>query len=331
MPAAPRASVVIIARNEEATIGRAIRSVLDQDVADIEIVVVDDDSDDDTATVASSFPGVRVDANPGVGMAAALGHALTMARSDTIVKIDADDWHLPGSIETLLAPIEDDPAVVVVGGSARTVDADGHQLDLHMSVPTTDHMAVVAMVNCPIEHTACAYRRSAVLEVGGYRQVDGVDIIGDYDLWLRLLDTGAVFVGLPDVVAVHVVSPTSVTNRRRRSGLDSGRALRTAFRRRHAPSLCTFRRITELGAGVISWRDEPERSDRFAFVLVRLAHLSIGDREYRRAVVVLAAAFSCGPHSVVRGVVRTSLARRRRRLARGWMGTSAVVEFVRGK
>ncbi|TDT15617.1 glycosyl transferase family 2 [Ilumatobacter fluminis] len=331
MPSSPRASVVIVARNEEANIGRAIRSVLDQDVDDIEIVVVDDNSDDDTGAAAASFAGVRVEENPGVGMADGLVHGLAVARSDSIVKVDADDWHLPGSIEKLLAPLEADPAVAVVGGSARSVDEAGRELDLHMSVPTSDHMALVAMVNCPIEHTACAFRRSAVLEVGGYRRVDGVDIIEDYDLWLRLLDAGMTFVGLTDLVAVHVISPTTVTNRRRQAGVDRGRSLRTDFRQRHAPTLCTYRRISELGSSVISWRDEPERSDRFAFVLIRLAHLSVGDREYRRAASVFAATVRCGPFSVARGVVRTALARRRRRQARGWMSASAVVEFVRGK
>ena len=317
MSSTPRASVVVIARNEEDNIGRAIRSVIDQ-ASDVEVVVVDDNSDDETLRVASSFPGVRADRNPGVGMSDGLNHGIALARSDLIIRLDADDWHLPGSVEALLAPLERDRDVVVVGGSSRAVDTTGRLIDHHMTMPSTDHMRIIAMVNCPIEHTACAFRRGPIQDVGGYQPTGGVDIVVDLNLWIRLLDAGAEFVGLPSIAAVHVISPSSVTNRRKRAGFEAAAMLRSEFRRRHAAELCTFSRLRGLGRSVISWRAEPVRSDQFAFALVRLVLLFASDRDYRRAGVVLAAALTCGPFAVIRGAASLPARRWRRRRAHGW-------------
>jgi glycosyltransferase involved in cell wall biosynthesis len=327
----PRATVVVVARDEAEHIGRALRSVLDQRVPGLEVLVVDDGSTDGTADVARSFDGVRVVANPGVGMAEGLNHALSLAGSDIVVKLDADDWHLPGSIEALVTVLERDPGIAVVGGGAHCVDVAGRRLDGHATPPTTDHVRVVSMVHCPIEHTACAYRRHVVQAVGGYQRYRGVDIVVDFDLWVRLLRAGHRIEGISDVVAVHVISPASVTNERSEMGNERGRTVRTAARREWSHELCTMRRTRELGRGVVAWRGEVAASDQYCYVLARLVNLLVTDREYRQAAAVLAAAASLGPHTIVRGTVRGALGRRRQRRARGWYGASDVARFVRGK
>lgn len=329
--AVPRATVVIVARNEAPRIGRALRSVLDQDVPGVDVVVVDDGSTDGTADVARAFDDVRVVSNAGEGMAAGLNLAVDLARSDLVVKLDADDWHLAGSIEALVAPLESDPDLAVVAGGAVIVDEAGRRIDTHATPPTSDHVRVVTMVHCPIEHTACAYRRDAVRDVGGYQPFRGIDIVEDYDLWVRLLRAGRRIHGVPDVVAVHVVSPGSVTNERSAAGNERGRLLRDTARAEWSAELCTFRRQRALGRGVIRWRGDVVASDRYAYVLVRLVHLLLLDREWRRAGAVLAAAFSLGPHTVVRGAIRGAFGRLRQRRVRNWFGVSDLVRFVRGQ
>lgn len=326
-----RVSVVIVARDEADRIGRALRSVLDQRLADVEIIVVDDGSTDDTAEVARSFDGVRVVTNELPGMAVGLNLAIELARSELIVKLDADDWHLPGSIEALVAPLEADPDLAVVGGGAVIVDESGRPFAVHMTPPTTDQVRVVAMVHCPIEHTACAYRRSAVRAVGGYQPYRGVDIVEDYDLWVRLLRAGRRIHGITDVVAAHVIWPGSVTNERSAIGNERGRHLRDTARHGWSGELCTFARQRELGRGVLAWSGDVARSDNYAYVLARLMHLLAIDREWRRAGAVLAAAVSYGPHILVRGAGRGAFGRLRHRRVRGWFGPSDLVRFVRGQ
>ena len=86
--------------NNSATIQRGLRSILDQDGVDFEIVVVDDDSTDDCAAVAAAMlrPQDRLIRNQSrLGLNANHNKCLEVARGDLIQFVHGDDWLLPGS------------------------------------------------------------------------------------------------------------------------------------------------------------------------------------------------------------------------------------------
>ena len=61
----PTVSVIVPARNEEASLGACLESLAAQTGVSFEIIVVDDASTDRTREIAQSFPSVRVvDAGP---------------------------------------------------------------------------------------------------------------------------------------------------------------------------------------------------------------------------------------------------------------------------
>ena len=103
---APSVSIVVAARNEERHIDAAVRSLLAQSYARLELIVVDDRSDDrtpavlrDLATVHPHLRVVRVDDLPDgwlgknnalqVGAAAASGEILLFADADVVMHADA--------------------------------------------------------------------------------------------------------------------------------------------------------------------------------------------------------------------------------------------------
>ncbi|HEY6290475.1 MAG TPA: glycosyltransferase family 2 protein [Terriglobia bacterium] len=79
-------SATIIARNEERTIGRAIRSLTCAD----EVIVVDSGSTDGTMALAQSL-GARVVTHAFEGFAAQKNYAVSHARYDWILSLDADE------------------------------------------------------------------------------------------------------------------------------------------------------------------------------------------------------------------------------------------------
>ncbi len=108
LKARPLVSVVIPAYNAQATIERAIRTVLDQTTSPLEVIVVDDASTDDTLNVvtalASAEPRLRVMAsspNAGPGHCRNLGFAA--AAGDWIAIQDSDDAWQPDRLEKMLA------------------------------------------------------------------------------------------------------------------------------------------------------------------------------------------------------------------------------------
>jgi len=113
LPGHPRVSVCVPMYNNGATIERCLRSILDQEGVDFEIVVVDDASSDDGAAVAARLlrPGDRLVRNRSrAGLNGNHNRCLEHARGDCIQFVHGDDWLLPGALRTL-AQCFDDPAV----------------------------------------------------------------------------------------------------------------------------------------------------------------------------------------------------------------------------
>ncbi len=97
-----RVSVVIPAYNAAAWIGEALQSVLAQQGAEIEIIVVDDGSQDETAAIAATYPGVTCIRQPNAGQATARNAGIRAARGEFIAFLDADDVWLPGKLQAQL-------------------------------------------------------------------------------------------------------------------------------------------------------------------------------------------------------------------------------------
>ena len=92
-------TVVIPAYNVRAHIAEAIDSVLAQDYAPVEIIVVDDGSTDDTAElVASRFPEVTLIRKANGGAATARNTGIREAQGEFIAFLDADDIWISGKL-----------------------------------------------------------------------------------------------------------------------------------------------------------------------------------------------------------------------------------------
>ena len=107
----PSVSVVVPARNEEASLRACLESLLAQVGIEFEIIVVDDGSTDRTRAIAQSFPDVRV-ITPGplppgwTGKNNAVAAGAREARGEWLLFTDADTVHQPGSLARAVAEVE---------------------------------------------------------------------------------------------------------------------------------------------------------------------------------------------------------------------------------
>jgi glycosyltransferase involved in cell wall biosynthesis len=124
-------SAIIPARNEEASIARAVESVAAQPEVD-EVIVVNDQSTDRTgeilAELAERIPKLRVLSTgrlpsgwTGKNYALSLGAAV--AAGDWLLFTDADTYHYPGSARRALADAEDHDAVLVSYSPEQELDS----------------------------------------------------------------------------------------------------------------------------------------------------------------------------------------------------------------
>ncbi len=107
----PFVSVIIPARNEEGKLGRCLSSLIEQDYANYEIVVIDDCSTDRTASIIGQYAqrsarvtavAAKEKATGWLGKCSALVQGYEYASGEYLLFTDADTWHRPNSVRDSL-------------------------------------------------------------------------------------------------------------------------------------------------------------------------------------------------------------------------------------
>lgn len=125
----PRSTVAALVPvwNGAAFLSEALESILAQEPAVDEVLVIDDGSSDESAAIAESFgPRVRCARQEHRGVAAARNAALRMSPSDLIAFLDADDVWPRERLARLLRALEENPDCGIAQGRLqRMVRSDG--------------------------------------------------------------------------------------------------------------------------------------------------------------------------------------------------------------
>lgn len=118
---APKISIILPVYNGAAYLAEAIESVVSQDFADWELIVVNDGSTDSSSDIARSFTDSRitvVDTENG-GLSVARNRGIARARGEWLSFIDADDALHCRALSALLSITGDDIDLAVGGFSVK--------------------------------------------------------------------------------------------------------------------------------------------------------------------------------------------------------------------
>ena len=192
-------SVVLTAYNEEQVIDRTLRSVLASNHPLAELIVVNDGSSDRTADkvreIARRDTRIHLIDQENTGKAGALNAGLGRASNEIIVTLDADTILTPETIGRLVRHLAADETgrlgavagVVRVGNRRRNLLTRWQALE-YLTQIGVERAAQDVMGAISIVPGACAaWRKTAVLEVGGYTDVT---LAEDCDLSLSLHRAG---------------------------------------------------------------------------------------------------------------------------------------------
>jgi len=217
-PAAqPLASVIVVAWNAAAVLGRCLEHLLTQDYPNREIIVVDDGSTDDTADIArrASTRGdvtlLRRRRNRGCPSARNLG--LRHAEGEIVAFVDADGFAAADWLSAIVAAFEEDPRIggvastvffddnpMIVNGAGGIVNRQGWAADLSMNESYED-VRLAAQALYPMG-CGMALRREALQRVGPFddRMLNYYD---DVDYGTRLWRAGYRVAVAPDAWIDH--------------------------------------------------------------------------------------------------------------------------------
>ena len=194
---APLITVIIPAFNSERFIAEAVRSALDQDYPNKEILVIDDGSTDGTlGAVASCGGAVKVVSVPNGGPANARNLGMKMAHGAFIAFLDADDVWARGKLSGQIRHLQDHPetGVCYTGWHVWPAEDDGRWSrpshfvdDFGRPIAVPDRSGWIygdLLFECKLLTTTVMLRTEIMRRAGEFDQ--GLRVGEDYDYWLRL-------------------------------------------------------------------------------------------------------------------------------------------------
>jgi glycosyltransferase involved in cell wall biosynthesis len=178
----PRVSVVIPAYNNARDIEATLRSVLQQDFEDFEVVIADHCSIDGTAEVIAKFADdqrVRILAPTPIGGGAKANWSRVSehARGEFIKLLCGDDLITPDALRKQVAAFDASPDAVLVACRRNLVDAAGRQLFAarglaglrgYVGGPEAVRASILAGTNIFGEPGCVMMRRKVFEQVGGW-------------------------------------------------------------------------------------------------------------------------------------------------------------------
>jgi glycosyltransferase involved in cell wall biosynthesis len=204
----PKVSVLIPTFNYARFLPEAIESVLAQEFADYELLIVDDGSTDNTGEVAKSFAArdarIQCTVHPrNIGMVNNWNYCLKQARGELVKFLFGDDRLCgPQSLGRMVGLLDAHPSAALAASARVIFDERSRVLDLYRDLPDGRHegrevITAVLMANGKNlvgEPSAVLFRKKDA-ERGfdpRYRQV--VDV----EMWFHLLEKGdLIYTGEP--------------------------------------------------------------------------------------------------------------------------------------
>jgi len=188
----------------------SVRSLVDQSRALDEIIVAVNGallgSIKYVQAAMSAYEAVRV-VPVRSGLPQALNDALQHSTADLVFRLDVDDVALAGRVSAQTGYFLENPRTSVLGSYMLRIDKDRQQEKVLRYPLSGVALSKALREAVGVAHPSVAFRRSDVLEVGGYRE--DMLVAQDYELWLRMHENGFVVANTPRLLTEYHTSKYS--------------------------------------------------------------------------------------------------------------------------
>lgn len=173
--------------NCEDYIVQTVKSIQRQSLKDFEAIIVDDGSADKTYEVICKIvlndKRFKIFKKTNSGLADSLNFGLRQCSSDIVVRHDAEDISHPKRFEILYNYLTNNPEVDCVVSENFIINEFYRPLAYYPVKRSKDLNNDLDVGKGKIAHPSVAYRKSSVLQVGGYPLIDACE---DLALWKQM-------------------------------------------------------------------------------------------------------------------------------------------------
>ena len=206
----PKFSIVIPSYNQGRFIEATIRSVLDQEVPETELIVIDGGSSDNTLDVIRRYKD-RIAywvSEKDRGQAHAVNKGFAVATGNIFGWQNSDDVYLPGAFRHVAAAIADHPRKEIFHGHIKYLDEEGRERDENRAVPVW--LFNLLYDGSLVRNQATFFRRDIWERVGGLDEE--FRFCMDREFFLRAAHRGAGFRLVPGFLGAFRVHGEAKTH-----------------------------------------------------------------------------------------------------------------------
>ena len=177
-------TVIIPCFNDGEFIMEAINSILTQTLKAEKIIIIDDGSNAETKTIlkAIKINAVEVVSQENNGVSHARNNAISRAKTEFILNLDADDYLEPTFIEKTVEVLNKNKQVAIVSSYSRRFE--GKNTEVEIIKPFGGNVKNFIVKNNGIANSL--FRKQCWEEVGGYdeQMLNGYE---DWEFWIAIL------------------------------------------------------------------------------------------------------------------------------------------------
>ncbi len=185
----PKISIVTACLNHGEYLEDAILSVMHQGYPNFEHIVVDGASKDNTLEVLKRYPHVHWISEPDRGQSDALNKGFRMATGDLVGWLNADEYYLPGALDTLAKAATENPKVDVFYADYIFVDKDGRLQKANTAHPFD--YRILLYYGCFVCTVTTFFRREVFEE--NLLLDEHYRVVMDFEYFVRLAASGKTF------------------------------------------------------------------------------------------------------------------------------------------
>ena len=238
MPDLPLVSIITPSFNQARFIRQTIESVLAQDYARIEYIVVDGGSTDGTVDMLRGYGGrLSWSSEPDRGQADGINRGFRRARGEILAWLNSDDTYLPGAVSAAVNHLVQNRDCAMVYGDGFLIDERGEVTGPFRATEPFNLWKLVYVSDYILQQTAF-FRRSA-LEAVGYLD-EGLHWGLDWDLFIKLGKRFRVDYLPKQMANLREYASTKTASGGRRRLAELTEMVRRHGSRRYPPALFTY-------------------------------------------------------------------------------------------
>jgi glycosyltransferase involved in cell wall biosynthesis len=204
-------SILLAVYNGERYIRQSIESVLNQSFMDFELLIGFNGTTDQSKHIVNRYRDTRIrifDYGHDKGKAKTLNKLIKEAKYDWCGIQDDDDIWLSNKLKKQISYID---KYDVIGTLIAYINEDNHIIgspNLSINSSEIEHLSIKGLNQ--IANSSAIFKKYIVEKLNGWNEhIDGIE---DYDLWLRIMRKGYVFINLPEQLVLHRIHSASNFN-----------------------------------------------------------------------------------------------------------------------